>query len=217
MIGGEMKIRTVISMVAAAVVLASGLALPAAASNASTSAKEASPPATGQGIFVLGSPSTSTPEGAEFYAIPEEYRDALVIAPDVAADLQLPPGPVADSDVTEVAAKVAAVEEVSRKGGSQSPDSGFTTTDVNGTSFTYGQEPPGLAPTSETLRFQAAATTTTHGTSTVRILMRACRAKVGTQATTGVASACGRPGIPWDAVKAVAPKFPGTTSRAIQK
>lgn len=173
-----MKIRTVISMVAAAVVLASGATLPAAASDASTTAKEASPPATAQGIFVLGSPSTSTPEGAEFYAIPEEYRDALVIAPDVAADLQLPPGPVADSDVPEVAAKVAAVEEVSGKRGSQSPDSGFTTMDVNSTSFTYGP---------------------------------------GTQATTGVASACGRPGIPWDAVKAVAPKFPGTTSLAIQK
>lgn len=137
-----MKVRTVISMAAAAVVLASELALPAAASAASTSATAAAPTTTGQGIFVLGSPSTRTPEGTQFYAIPDEYRDALVIAPDVAADLHLPPGPVPNSDVPEVTAKVAAVEEVSRKSGSKSPASSFTTMDASSTSFTYG---PGTA------------------------------------------------------------------------
>lgn len=133
-----MKIRNFVSMAVTAVVLASALTLPAAASNAKSSTKEASPPAAGQGIFVLGSPSKSTPEGAEFYAVPKEYRGSLVIGPDVAADLQLPPGPVADSDVSTVAAKVAAVEDANRKASSQSPDGGFTTMDVNLTSFTYG-------------------------------------------------------------------------------
>ncbi|MGO4431807.1 hypothetical protein AB4Y88_00475 [Paenarthrobacter sp. RAF9] len=115
------------------------MALPA---SATTSAIESPPPAAGEGIYVLGAPTDSTEKGAEFYAVPDEYRDSLLITPEVAADLQLPPGPVAETDVAEVSAKVAAVETASRTETSKKADGGFSTLGINDTSFSYG---PGTA------------------------------------------------------------------------
>lgn len=134
-----MKIRSIISAASATLVLISGMALPA---SATTSGNEDPPPATGQGIYVLGAPTDTTDAGNEFFAVPDEYRDALLVTPEVAADLDLPPGPVAAADVQEVSAKVAQTEVAGREESSRSANGGFTTMGVNDTRFTYG---PGLA------------------------------------------------------------------------
>lgn len=141
-IGGKMKIRPVISVLVAAVVLGAGATFPAVASDSSAPAEKAPPTAQSKGIFVLGSPSESTSAGAEFYAIPEEDRGSLFVMPDVAEDLGLPQGRVPSSDVSRVTEELAALEQKSASQDSTAKNGGFTTMNVNTGSFTYG---PGFA------------------------------------------------------------------------